>query len=133
MSRPPTRDRRTLHARDCGDALGDFLGVAHRDERNPRLGNAGFLAGNLLKRIAKKGLVIDAELRDAGNERAYDDVGRVEPSAEPNLNDAGIGRGAGEGEELAQAVVHLEETGAEAAGPRSSNFFEQRGERNRPR
>ena len=28
-----------------------------------------------------------------------DDVGRVEPAAEPDLEDAGVGRRAGEGEE----------------------------------
>ena len=40
-----------------------------------------------------------AELGDAADQRALDDVGRVEPAAEADLDDAGVGGRAGEGEE----------------------------------
>src|SRR3546814_17816226 len=65
--------------------------------------------------IAEERLVVDAELGDAGDERVRDDVGRVEPPAEPDLDDAGVGGGARESEE-GDRGRHLEEARLEPVG-----------------
>src|SRR3546814_7556199 len=51
----------------------------------------------------------------AGDERVRDDVGRVEPPAEPDLDDAGVGGGARESEE-GDRGRHLEEARLEPVG-----------------
>ncbi len=52
--------------------------VAHRDQGHAGFGDAGLFARNLLGSVAEEALMVDAELRDAGDERAGDDIGRVE-------------------------------------------------------
>jgi hypothetical protein len=67
--------------------------------------------------------MVDAELRDAGDDRLRDDVGRVEPPTEPDLDDAGIGGRTGEGEEC-RCGRDLEKARADiTAGV--EHFFEQ--------
>ena len=89
-----------------------LAGIVLRDQRHAALGDAGFLGGDLLDRVAEEGLMVDAELGDAADDRRGDDVGRVEPAAEPDLDDAGVGGRAGEGEEgggggrLEEAELH---------------------------
>ena len=56
--------------------------------------------------------MVDAQLRDAGDDR-QDHVGGVQPAAEPDLDHAGIGRRAGEGEERGGGG-HFEKAGADA-------------------
>ena len=51
------------------------------------------------RRSPSHDLVIEAEAGDPADQRRFDDVGRVEPSAEADLEDAGVGRRAGEGEQ----------------------------------
>ena len=70
------------------------------DQRHAVLGDAGFLGGDLLA-ACRRGRLDDrwpswAMPQTSGR---FDDVGRVEPAAEPDLDDAGVGGGAGEGEE----------------------------------
>ena len=43
--------------------------------------------------------MVEREVGDAGDQRALDDVGRIEPAAEPDLEDAGVGGRARESEE----------------------------------
>ena len=57
-------------------------------------------------------MMVVAELGDAADQRRLDDVGRVEPAAQPDLDDAGVGGRAGEGEKgggggrLEEAQLH---------------------------
>jgi len=48
--------------------------------------------------VAEELLMIEREIRDSGNGRMLDDVGRVQAAAEPDFEDAGIRRRAREGE-----------------------------------
>ena len=83
------------------------------DERDARLGDAGLLGGDLLDPVAEKGGMVDADLGDAADRRRGDHVGGVEPAAEPDLDDAGVGRRARESEEgrggggLEEADLHV--------------------------
>ena len=69
------------------------------DERHARLGDAGLLGGDRLEPGAEEELVVEAELGDAADGGRGDDVGGVEPAAEADLDDAGVGRRARESEE----------------------------------
>ena len=71
--------------------------------------------------------MIEAELGDAADERRGDDVGRVEPAAEADLDDAGVGRCAREGEE-GGGGGRLEEADLHAVGG-VERLGEQGGER----
>ena len=50
-----------------------------------RLQNAGFLGGDLLDRLAEKVAVIERHPGDDARQRAFDDIGGVEPAAEPDF------------------------------------------------
>lgn len=122
---------RGRHARTCGacdrlDSVSDGCGVAHRDKGDSLLGDAGLLAGDLFGGVPKEALMIDAKLGDAGNEWAGDDVGRVEPAAQADLDNAGVGRGTGEGEKSG-CGGNFEEACADVAGD-IEHFPEQGGE-----
>ena len=65
----------------------------------PGLAIPAFSAAMSSIRLAEELLVVDPELGDAADGRRGDDVGRVEPSAEADLDDAGVGRDARESEE----------------------------------
>ena len=66
--------------------------LGQRDQRDTALGDGGFLGRNLGERLAKILLMVEADAGDAGDERAGDDVGRVEPAAKPDLEDAASAR-----------------------------------------
>ena len=68
--------------------------------------------------MAEELLVIEREIGDPGDQRPFDDVGGIEPSAEPNLEDAGVGRRSREGEK-GGSRRHFEEARLDA-GPASS-------------
>ena len=70
--------------------------------------------------------MIDAERGDAAARRVLEHVGRVEPAAEADLDHAGIGRVAGEGEERGSGG-DLEEARVEAVAG-VEHFLEQIGE-----
>ena len=88
---------RACSLRHLGDALRDRSGIAHRDERNPGLGDPGLFARNRFGGIPQEALMIDAELRDAGGDRVRQYVGGIEPPAKPDLDDARIRRRPAEG------------------------------------
>ena len=97
------------------------------DQIDARLGDAGFLRGDLLEPVAEKGGVVEAELGDAADGRGADDVGRVEPPAETDLDDAGVGRRARESEEGGRGG-RLEEADLHPVG-QIERLLEQGGER----
>ncbi len=109
-ARQPERARRR---RGLADPRGERRRIGLGDERHALLGDARFLGGDLLERVAEEGVMVVAELGDAADERRGDDVGRVEPAAEPDLDDAGVGGRAREGEEggrrgrLEEADLHV--------------------------
>ena len=65
----------------------------------PGLAMPAFLAGDVDHPSAEELLVVEGEAGDAADQRPLDDVGRVEPAAEADFEDAGVGRRAREGEE----------------------------------
>ena len=88
---------RTVHVR----------AVVERDQRRPRLGDARLFIGDAHQRsgggVGRGGeqelLVVDAQRGDAAGDRVLDHVGRIKPAAKADLEDAGIGGHAREGEE----------------------------------
>ncbi len=66
---------------------------------NAGLQDAGLFAGDRRDCVAEEGLVVERDRGDRGHRRARDHVGRVEPAAEPGLEQHDIGRDAREGEE----------------------------------
>ncbi len=85
------------------------------DERHAGLGDAGLLGSDAAEALAEEALMVEPQLRDAADDRGGDDIGRIEPAAEPDLDDADIRRDAGEGEE-GGGGGDLEEAGADAFG-----------------
>ena len=51
------------------------------------------------RRVAEELLMVEREVGDAGDQRLVDDIGRIEPAAEPDFEDAGVGRRPREGEQ----------------------------------
>ena len=74
--------------------------------------------------------MVHAELGDAARDRRGDDVGRVEPAAQPDLDDAGVGGRAREGEE-GGGRGRLEEAELHAVGG-LERFAENRGQHGVP-
>jgi hypothetical protein len=103
---------RSVRRSDAGDHRVDLVLVGHGDERHAGFRDAGLLRRDLLQRVAEERLVIEAEAGDAADQRSVDDVGRVEASAEPDLDHAGIGGRAREREE-GGGRGRLEEAGAD--------------------
>ena len=123
----------TLHQPACfggagrlPDPVGDASGIMEADDRHTGLGDSSLLGGDVLDPIAQERLMIEPELRDAADRRCLDHVGRVEPTAQPHFDDAGIGGRAAEGEE-GGGRRHLEEARAEIVGDRE-HFAQQRRE-----
>ena len=65
------------------------------DDRHARLDDAGLLDGDRFERGAQVLLVIEPDRRDGGDQRV-EDVGRVEPAAEPDFADRDLDAGAAE-------------------------------------
>ena len=62
------------------------------DRRPPALEDPGLLAGDQLDRAAEELDMVDRDRRDDGGERRVDDIGRIEPAAETDLEQQVIGR-----------------------------------------
>ena len=62
------------------------------------LQDPGLLKGNLAQRVAQILLVIDRHRRDHRQRRAVDHIGRVQPPAQPDLQQGVIRRAAGKGQ-----------------------------------
>ncbi len=107
----PARARIRCFRRDDG---GDMRLIIHGDERHARLGDARLLGGDLGDCVAEERLMVDAELGDAADQRRGDDVGRVQPAAKADFDDAGIGRMFGKGKE-GHRRRHLEEARPDVA------------------
>ena len=118
-----------------GGALDRILGLAAPAPRTtsgtPGLGDAGLLGGDLREARAEELLMVEAERGDAADQRPLDDVGRVEPAAEPDLDDAGVGGRSRESEE-GGGGGHLEEAGVDAVAG-VEHLAEQRRPARRPR
>ena len=71
--------------------LADRGRIKLRDERHAPLGDRRFLSGNVRQTVTEELLMVERKVGDAGDERMLDDVGRVEPAAETDLEDAGVG------------------------------------------
>ena len=80
----------SCRARLVRDHRRDRLGIGHRHQWHAALGDARLLDRDLLPRVAEEALVIDAELGDAGDGGRHH-ICRVEPPAQPDFDDAGIG------------------------------------------
>ena len=71
-----------------------FGRLGQDNQRDAGFGDPRLLARNFSKRVPQIMLVIDPDAGDPARRRALDDIRRVEPPAEPDLEDADIGRGA---------------------------------------
>ena len=101
------------------------LGKAHQRHAAPR--DAGFLRGNLAECVAQEMLVVEADAGNPGDQRPVDDIGRIEPPAEPDFEHHRIRRRVGKGEhrgggvDLEQAaadqVIGIEYAGHDIAQP----------------
>ena len=86
--------------RDLSDPACDGGRIELRDERNAALGDRRLSPPAMSVRpVAEELLMVEREIGDPGDQRTLDDVGRVEPAAEPDLEDAGVGRRPGKGED----------------------------------
>ena len=95
---PPARQRR---AEPKGAGLDDrfgFFRLRADDCGHGGFQNPGLLTGYCRDRVAKEGLVIERDWGNRGHSGAEDYVGRVEPPAEPGLEQDHIGGRAGKGE-----------------------------------
>ena len=94
--------------------------VVLRDERRAGLGYACLLERDAHMRIGggtfaggqQELFVIDAECSNAAHQRVGDHVGRIQPAAKADFENAGIGRRAGKGEE-SRRRGNFEEAGAD--------------------
>ena len=86
------------------------LGQADQRHAPPR--NGGFLRGDLGQGVAEEMLVVDPDAGDPADDGDDDDVGRVEPAAEPDLEHHRVGGRIGEGEH-GRRGVDLEQAAAD--------------------
>ena len=117
---------RAGRGRGLGDTARNVGRIGLGDERHVALGDSGFLGGDLLERAAEIGLMVEREAGDRGDQRAVDDVGRVEAAAEPDFEDQGVGGHALEREER-RGRGDFEETRLHALGG-VDHFGEERGQ-----
>src|SRR4051794_39435254 len=103
-----------LFSSDLADATRDFRGIELGDQRHVCFGDAGFLRGDVRQSMAEELLMIEREIGDRGYEWPLDHVRRVEPSAEPHFEDAGVGRRSGESEQR-NRCRDLEEAGFDSS------------------
>ena len=66
--------------------------LRRHDRRHLRLEDAGLLGRDLADGIAEMLGMIERDRRDHGGERAVDDIGGVEPSAQPDFEQQHVGR-----------------------------------------
>ncbi|MPL60817.1 hypothetical protein SDC9_06379 [bioreactor metagenome] len=97
------------------------------DAGHAALQDPGLLAGDLGQGFAQKGLMVDRDRGDDGQRRPRDHIRRIEPAAEPDLEQGEIGRRAGEGQE-GRGGGDLEE-GDRGRAVHLPAFLEQRGKR----
>ena len=89
LSRGMHRRAHALRLRlDHRHRLRRLLGANHR---RAALDDGGLLGGNRGQRVAEEFRVIHADRRDDGRDRPVDDVGGVEPAAEPGFQQHDIG------------------------------------------
>ncbi len=72
------------HRKRLADLAGD-----HRRHRG--FEDAGLLGGDFLDRVAQKFAVIERQPRDDARQRPLDDIGGVEPAAQPDFKQQNIG------------------------------------------
>ena len=114
--------------RGFADPAGNCRRVELRNQRDVRLGDARFFCGNVGQAISQELLVVECKVGDACDKRTVDHIGRVEPTAQPNLEKARIGRRPGERQDR-RGRRDLEETGldvfacVEDFGEQPSEFF----------
>ena len=109
-------------------------GIVLRHQRHPGAGDARLLEGDACERIGggalfrakQERLVINPQRGYPAGEPSLQNVGRIEPSAKPNLDHADIGRHPREGEEHGGGG-DFEEARREVCR-QIENLFEQRGE-----
>jgi hypothetical protein len=99
-------------ASNLADPVGDGRRIELRHQWHAALGNPRLFCANLDHRLAQESLVVETEAGDAGYQRLVDNVGRVEPSAEADLQDARICRRFRKGEE-GNRGIDLEQAGAD--------------------
>ncbi len=105
--RAAREQRRADAGGDGGDRVGHHGAIGLGDERRAGLGDARFLPRDACMRVGggrvlgdeEELLVVDSQSGDAARGGRGEHVGCIEPSAEPDLDDAGIGGGARKGEE----------------------------------
>ncbi len=101
-------------------------GWANETSGTPRLAMAAFSAAISASVSPKILLMVDADAGDAGDERAGDDVGRVEAAAEPDLEDRRVRWRACESDQR-RSGRHLEEARLDPVAM-VEHFAEKRGE-----
>ena len=79
-------------AGDPGDDVVRLRRHGTHDHRDARFDDAGFLTGDIRERVAEVLLMIEVDRRDGGHD-GLNDIGRVEPSAQANLDDAELDAG----------------------------------------
>ena len=97
------------------------------DQRHARLGDRSLLTCNIGQVIPQELLMIEGKARYARHQRPFNDVGRIQPAAESNFEDAGISSGPGEGEHCSRSR-HLKKARLDAR-PSVEHFGKQRRQR----
>ena len=93
------QQRRAILGGDPGNRTFDRRWLRQQNEWHAQLRDARFFGGNAFDPVAEEPFVIDPDIRNAADERAREDVRRIEPAAEPDFDHAGIGLVPREGEE----------------------------------
>ena len=125
--------RADLH-RVFDDRAGDFERIGLGHQRYPGAGDTGLLESDPAERFGRhtvfgseqKRFVVDPQRGYSAHRLTLEHVGRIEPASQTDLDHAGIGRMAGEGEE-GGGGGDLEETGRKVFA-RIQHLAQQRGE-----
>ena len=115
--------RRTAFIGELLDCRFGFGRLGQHHQVNAPLGDPRFLCGDFDQRLPEELLVIDAEGGDAGCDGLLDDIGRVEASAEADLDYRRVGGCPRKGEE-GDGGRDLEEAGLDIVA-RVENLGEQ--------
>ena len=93
----PIKRRARLSGADL-DHVGGLARLRSHDAVHARLQDARLLEGDRGQAVAEETLVIERDRRQYRDDRALDHVGRIEPAAEPHLQQGCVRRRAAEGE-----------------------------------
>jgi hypothetical protein len=98
-------DRGAKPVRTRLDHLERVVLLAADDHGDAALDDARLLGGDLGERVAEELLMVHVDRRDDREARGVDDVGRVEPPAEPDLQQCHVGGVSAKAAKAAAVVI----------------------------